>query len=56
MTKFTNNSEWNSYQLYKPPLSRDIPEDLRITLLKNAPNPIGILRSKGISNEGGMTV
>jgi len=37
----TNNT-WN----YKVPLLRDIPEDFRITLLKNAPNPFGVLRSK----------
>ncbi|XP_021954654.1 xanthine dehydrogenase [Folsomia candida] len=37
-----SNGTW----LYKPPLPKDIPEDMRITLLKNAPNPIGILRSK----------
>jgi len=28
-------------------MPKDIPEDLRITLLKNAPNPYGVLRSKG---------
>jgi len=37
----TNNT-WN----YKVPLPRDIPEDFRVTLLKNAPNPFGVLRSK----------
>jgi len=31
---------------YKPPETRDIPEDIRITLLKNNPNLNGILRSK----------
>jgi len=31
---------------YKLPESKDIPEDFRITLLKNAPNPTGVLRSK----------
>ena len=35
-------------QEYKPPASKDIPIDFRIALLKNAPNPIGILGSKGI--------
>lgn len=35
------------YQEYKPPCSKDIPIDFRVTLLKNAPNPLGILRSKG---------
>lgn len=34
-------------QEYKPPSSQDIPIDWRVELLKNAPNPIGILRSKG---------
>ncbi|ODM86666.1 Xanthine dehydrogenase/oxidase, partial [Orchesella cincta] len=36
---------YNTWQ-YKPPLPKDIPEDLRVTLLKDAPNPLGILRSK----------
>ncbi|CAL8082604.1 unnamed protein product [Orchesella dallaii] len=36
---------YNTWQ-YKPPLPKDIPEDIRITLLKDAPNPYGILRSK----------
>uniref|UniRef100_K1Q8Q7 Xanthine dehydrogenase n=1 Tax=Magallana gigas TaxID=29159 RepID=K1Q8Q7_MAGGI len=31
---------------YKVPLAKDIPVDFRINLLKNAPNPIGILRAK----------
>ena len=35
-------------QEYKPPSSQDIPIDWRVELLKNAPNPIGILRSKGM--------
>ena len=34
-------------QEYKPPASKDIPIDFRIALLKDAPNPIGILGSKG---------
>jgi xanthine dehydrogenase/oxidase len=33
---------------YKPPASKDIPIDFRIELLKNAPNPVGILRSKAV--------
>jgi xanthine dehydrogenase/oxidase len=33
---------------YKPPSSYDIPIDFRISLLKNAPNPLGILRSKAV--------
>ncbi|CAL8082610.1 unnamed protein product [Orchesella dallaii] len=36
---------YNTWQ-YKPPIPKDIPEDIRITLLKDAPNPYGILRSK----------
>lgn len=31
---------------YKPPSYADIPSDFRIHLLKNAPNPVGILSSK----------
>jgi len=31
---------------YKPPCSQDIPIDFRVTLLKNAPNPYGVLSSK----------
>ncbi|CAC5385057.1 XDH [Mytilus coruscus] len=31
---------------YKPPMGKDIPIDFRIQLLKNAPNPKGVLRSK----------
>jgi xanthine dehydrogenase/oxidase len=37
----TNNT-WE----YKVPLPKDIPEDLRVTMLKNAPNPLGVLSSK----------
>jgi len=33
---------------YKVPFPKDIPEDFRITLLQNAPNPLGILRSKAV--------
>ncbi|XP_035702304.1 xanthine dehydrogenase/oxidase isoform X3 [Folsomia candida] len=36
------NRTWD----YKPPETKDIPEDFRISLLKDAPNPYGILRSK----------
>ena len=36
------------FQEYKPPTTKDIPIDFRVELLKNAPNPVGILRSKGI--------
>ncbi|XP_021947093.1 xanthine dehydrogenase/oxidase [Folsomia candida] len=31
---------------YKPPFVKDIPEDFRITMIKNRPNPLGVLRSK----------
>ncbi|XP_065883616.1 xanthine dehydrogenase-like isoform X2 [Dysidea avara] len=31
---------------YKPPECKDIPIDFRVELLKNAPNPVGILSSK----------
>ncbi|XP_048729395.2 xanthine dehydrogenase-like isoform X2 [Ostrea edulis] len=31
---------------YKVPLAKDIPVDFRINLLKNAPNPLGVLRAK----------
>ena len=35
------------FQEYKPPSSKDIPIDFRIELLKDAPNPVGVLGSKG---------
>ncbi|XP_025084733.1 xanthine dehydrogenase-like [Pomacea canaliculata] len=34
--------------LYKPPLPKDLPIDFRVALLKNAPNPMGVLRSKTV--------
>lgn len=34
---------WN----YKPPGIKDIPLDMRIQFRRNAPNPVGVLRSKG---------
>lgn len=40
------NRTWN----YKTPGAKDIPIDFRITFLKNASNPFGVLRSKGISS------
>lgn len=44
----TQNPWFFSYvQEYKPPSSKDIPIDLRVELLKNAPNPVGFLGSKG---------
>ena len=36
------NGTWE----YKPPTTKDIPVDLRITFLKNNPNPLGVLGSK----------
>ena len=33
-------------QEYKPPMPKDLPIDFRIALLKDAPNPLGVLRSK----------
>ena len=32
---------------YKPPSSKDIPIDFRVELLRDAPNPVGVLGSKG---------
>jgi xanthine dehydrogenase/oxidase len=42
-----NDNSFCWFQEYKPPSSKDIPIDFRVTLLKNAPNPKGILSSKG---------
>lgn len=33
---------------YKPPLAQDIPSVLNVTLLANAPNRLGVLRSKAV--------
>ena len=41
-----HNSTWN----YKVPCLFDIPEEMNVTLLKDAPNPLGVLSSK-CSNE-----
>lgn len=40
--ELVTNGTWT----YKPPSSEDIPIDFQVHLLKNAPNPAGILRSK----------
>jgi len=37
------NGTWE----YKPFSAKDIPIDFRVTLLKNSPNPVGVLNSKG---------
>ncbi|GAU94198.1 hypothetical protein RvY_06020 [Ramazzottius varieornatus] len=34
---------------YKPPTTKDIPADFRVQILKNAPNPVGVLRSKVVA-------
>ncbi|CAK8698330.1 uncharacterized protein LOC143448853 [Clavelina lepadiformis] len=40
--QLVTNGTWE----YKPPTSKDIPIEWNIELLKNSPNPLGILRSK----------
>ena len=41
--KLLTHNTWE----YKPPSSKDIPIDFHVELLKDAPNPIGVLGSKG---------
>lgn len=40
--KTLSNGTWE----YKPPTSKDIPQDFRITFLSNNPNPLGVLGAK----------
>jgi len=40
--KLLTNGTWE----YKPPSQKDIPIRLNVALLKDAPNPLGVLRSK----------
>ena len=35
---------------YKPPAAKDIPQDFRVSLLKGARNPMGVMSSKGGNN------
>merc|ERR1711923_363922 len=37
---------------YKPPAAKDIPQAFRVTLLKNARNPMGVMSSKGTGEPG----
>jgi xanthine dehydrogenase/oxidase len=39
-----SNGTWE----YKPPCSQDIPVNFTVSLLKDAPNPLGVLRSKAV--------
>jgi xanthine dehydrogenase/oxidase len=39
-----SNGTWE----YKVPTTKDIPIDFRVSLLKDAPNPLGVLRSKAV--------
>jgi len=42
--KLLNYNTWT----YKPPSAADIPIDFRVSLLKNTPNPVGILSAKAV--------
>ncbi|XP_035690573.1 xanthine dehydrogenase-like isoform X4 [Branchiostoma floridae] len=43
--RLLTNGTWE----YKPPATKDIPADLRVTLLPNSFNPYNVIRSKGVS-------
>ena len=36
---------------YKPPAAKDIPQDFRVSLLKNSRNPLGVMSSKGCCSQ-----
>jgi xanthine dehydrogenase/oxidase len=40
--RLLSNGTWE----YKPPTTKDIPQDFRITFLNNNPNPLGVLGAK----------
>ncbi|XP_035659160.1 xanthine dehydrogenase/oxidase-like isoform X2 [Branchiostoma floridae] len=42
--RLLTNGTWE----YKPPTTKDIPVDLRVTLLPDAPNPYNVIRSKAV--------
>ncbi|XP_035691294.1 xanthine dehydrogenase-like [Branchiostoma floridae] len=43
--RLLTNGTWE----YKPPATKDIPADLRVTLLPNSSNPYNVIRSKAVS-------
>ncbi|KAK7469496.1 hypothetical protein BaRGS_00036475 [Batillaria attramentaria] len=40
---------------YKPPMPKNLPVDFRVALLKNAPNPVGVLGSKASGEPPAVT-